>query len=68
MKILIQDGCSKRYLSATGEWVDEAREGESFVSHRQACEVARHTLAEEFSIILYSALGGYAFSIDQGRK
>ena len=68
MKVLIQDGRSKKYLTAVGGWVNDAREGENFVSHRHAYEVARHTATDEFNIVLYSALGGYAFPVDQGRN
>jgi len=67
MRVLIQDAQSKKYFSERA-WVKDAREGVNFVSHRLAYRAARQTGVSEFSIVLYSPIGGYLFSVDQGKN
>jgi len=66
MKVLIQDDRSKKYFTAAGEWVDEAREAVDFESHRNAWAAAREARIGEFNIMLYSAIGRYLFRVDHG--
>jgi hypothetical protein len=67
MKVLIQDSQSKRYLTASGEWVKDAHQGEDFESHRRAFVVAQQARIAEFNIMLYSAIGRYLFRVDHGQ-
>ncbi len=66
MKVLIQDGQSKKYFTTTGEWVKEPRQGDDFESHRKAFAIARQSKIAEFNIMLYSAIGRYLFRVDHG--
>jgi hypothetical protein len=68
MKVLIQDRESKKFFTAVGDWVNDAREAGDFGSYRQAYDVAREAAGSGFNIMLFSTLGGYLFSIDQGKK
>jgi hypothetical protein len=68
MKVLIQDRQSKKFFAAVGEWVHDAREACDFESYRHAYDAAREAAVSEFNIMLFSTLGGYLFSIDQGKN
>jgi len=66
VKVLIQDSQSKRYLTASGEWVKDAHQGDDFESHRRAFAIAQQAKIAEFNIMLYSAIGHYLFRVDHG--
>jgi hypothetical protein len=67
MKVLIQDKQNKKFFAANDGWVSDAQGGFDFESHRRAYAVAQQTTVGEFNIVLYSAVGRYAFKIDHGR-
>jgi hypothetical protein len=67
MRVLIQDGRSKKYFNER-DWVEDVREGANFVSHRLAYTIARQTSVAEFNIVLYSPVGKYSFNIDHGKN
>jgi hypothetical protein len=66
MRVLIQDGRSKKYLAGAGEWVDDACAGRNFGSHLLAYEIARQTELPQFNIVLYSPRINHPFAVDNG--
>jgi hypothetical protein len=66
MKVLIQDRDTRKYVTASGEWANDAQKAVDFESHRKAWEFARQSKIHGFNIMLYSTIGRYLFCVDSG--
>ncbi len=68
MRVLIQDGQSKKFFTAWGSWAPDARQGEDFESHRHAYAVARAANVAEFKITLFYTIAGLLCGVDRGKN
>jgi len=66
MRVLLQDGRSRRYFGKTGGWVEDAGAGRNFGSHRLASQFARVTILPKFNIVLYSPRIKRPLAVDHG--
>ena len=66
MKVIVQDICSKEYLSEDGQWVTSTAQAMDFSTLLRAYHFARENTSGRFQVLLYCEEDQYSACIIEG--